>query len=41
MQAQWTALMAVADGTSVVTDTIYFDRFKHIPELLRLVPTSK
>ncbi len=36
MQAQWTALMAVADGTSVVTDTIYFDRFKHIPELLRL-----
>jgi UDP-N-acetylglucosamine 1-carboxyvinyltransferase len=36
MQAQWTALMAVANGTSVVTDTIYFDRFKHIPEMLRL-----
>ena len=36
MQAQWSALMAVADGTSVVTDSIYFDRFKHIPELLRL-----
>jgi UDP-N-acetylglucosamine 1-carboxyvinyltransferase len=36
MQAQWTALMAVAHGTSVVTDSIYFDRFKHIPELLRL-----
>jgi UDP-N-acetylglucosamine 1-carboxyvinyltransferase len=36
MQAQWTALMAVAEGTSVVTDSIYFDRFKHIPELLRL-----
>jgi UDP-N-acetylglucosamine 1-carboxyvinyltransferase len=36
MQAQWTALMAVANGTSVVTDTIYFDRFKHVPELIRL-----
>jgi UDP-N-acetylglucosamine 1-carboxyvinyltransferase len=36
MQAQWSALMALADGTSLVTDTIYLDRFKHIPELLRL-----
>jgi UDP-N-acetylglucosamine 1-carboxyvinyltransferase len=36
MQAQWTALMAVASGTAVVTDTIYADRFKHIPELTRL-----
>lgn len=36
MQAQWIALMAVAGGTSVVTDTIYFDRFKHVPELARL-----
>ena len=36
MQAQWTALMAVAKGTTVVTDTIYFDRFKHVPELIRL-----
>jgi UDP-N-acetylglucosamine 1-carboxyvinyltransferase len=36
MQAQWIALMAVAEGTSVVTDTIYFDRFKHVPELVRL-----
>jgi UDP-N-acetylglucosamine 1-carboxyvinyltransferase len=36
MQAQWTALMAVAGGTSVVTDTIYLDRFKHVPELIRL-----
>jgi len=36
MQAQWTALMAVASGASVVTDTIYADRFKHIPELIRL-----
>ncbi len=36
MQAQWIALMAIAGGTSVVTDTIYFDRFKHVPELVRL-----
>ncbi|RMI09636.1 MAG: UDP-N-acetylglucosamine 1-carboxyvinyltransferase, partial [Calditrichaeota bacterium] len=36
MQAQWTALMALAQGSSVVTDTIYPDRFTHIPELRRL-----
>jgi len=36
MQAQWISLMMVASGTSVVTDTIYFDRFMHVPELSRL-----
>jgi UDP-N-acetylglucosamine 1-carboxyvinyltransferase len=36
MQAQWIALMSIADGTSIVTDTIYLDRFKHVPELQRL-----
>jgi UDP-N-acetylglucosamine 1-carboxyvinyltransferase len=36
MQAQWIALMSIADGVSVVTDTIYLDRFKHVPELIRL-----
>ena len=36
MQAQWIALMALAQGTSTVTDTIYFDRFMHVPELNRL-----
>jgi UDP-N-acetylglucosamine 1-carboxyvinyltransferase len=36
MQAQWTSLMAIASGTAVVTDSIYFDRFKHVPELARL-----
>ena len=36
MQAQWIALMSVAHGSSVVTDTIYFDRFKHVPEMVRL-----
>jgi len=36
MQAQIMALAAVADGTSVITDTIYLDRFTHVPELARL-----
>lgn len=36
MQAQWMALMSRAGGTSIITDTIYFDRFTHVPELSRL-----
>jgi UDP-N-acetylglucosamine 1-carboxyvinyltransferase len=36
MQAQWTALMLRASGSSVITDSIYPDRFKHVPELVRL-----
>jgi len=36
MQAQWIALMLKARGTSVVTESIYLDRFKHVPELIRL-----
>ena len=36
LQAQWTVLLACSDGTGTVTDTIYDDRFKHIPELQRL-----
>jgi UDP-N-acetylglucosamine 1-carboxyvinyltransferase len=36
MQAQWTAYMSLANGVSTVTDTIYIDRFKHVPELVRL-----
>ncbi len=36
IQAQWTSLMLCAKGVSTVTDTIYFDRFKHVPELMRL-----
>lgn len=36
VQAQWTALMSVADGTSTITDTIYLDRFTHVAELARL-----
>jgi UDP-N-acetylglucosamine 1-carboxyvinyltransferase len=36
MQAQWISLMILAKGSSSITDTIYFDRFKHVPELVRL-----
>jgi len=36
VQAQWMAYMMLADGASRITDTIYTDRFKHIPELQRL-----
>lgn len=36
LQAQWIALMTIAKGDSVVTDTVYHDRFSHVPELNRL-----
>ena len=36
LQAQFMALLSVASGTGVVTDTIYPDRFTHVPELRRL-----
>jgi UDP-N-acetylglucosamine 1-carboxyvinyltransferase len=36
MQAQWIAMMSIAKGVSTVTDTIYHDRFNHVPELIRL-----
>jgi len=36
MQAQWLAYMATANGSSVVTEEIYQDRFTHVAELNRL-----
>ena len=36
LQAQWIAMMSKSTGTAVITDTIYQDRFAHIPELSRL-----
>jgi len=36
LQAQWIALMSIANGSSIVADTIYHDRFSHVPELGRL-----
>jgi UDP-N-acetylglucosamine 1-carboxyvinyltransferase len=35
VQAQWMALMTVSDGTSIITDTVYHDRFTHVSELSR------
>lgn len=36
MQAQWTSYMCLSGGVSTITDSIYLDRFKHVPELQRL-----
>jgi UDP-N-acetylglucosamine 1-carboxyvinyltransferase len=36
MQAQFMALNCIADGTSVVTETIFENRFMHVNELVRL-----
>ena len=36
LQAQWTVLLAKAAGNSKVLESIYPDRFKHIPELHRM-----
>ena len=36
VQAQFMALLSLADGISVVTDKVFPDRFMHIPELVRL-----
>jgi UDP-N-acetylglucosamine 1-carboxyvinyltransferase len=36
LQAQFMALMAVAEGASVIRETIFENRFMHVPELTRL-----
>jgi len=36
MQAQFMALNAIADGTSVMIETIFENRFMHVQELIRL-----
>lgn len=36
LQAQFMALMTVANGTSVITETIFENRFMHVNELMRL-----
>lgn len=36
LQAQWMALMSVAEGSSVITETIFSERFTHVAELRRL-----
>jgi len=36
MQAQFMALMSVAEGAAMVTETIFENRFMHVPELNRM-----
>jgi UDP-N-acetylglucosamine 1-carboxyvinyltransferase len=36
VQAQFMALMAIASGTSVITETVFENRFMHVQELVRL-----
>jgi len=36
LQAQYMALMATAEGTSHIRETIFENRFMHVPELLRM-----
>lgn len=36
LQAQFLTLMLTADGASMVTETIFENRFMHVPELMRM-----
>ena len=36
MQAQFMAMLALADGTSELTETIFENRYMHVPELARM-----
>ncbi len=36
LQAQFMALMAMSQGTSHITETVFENRFMHVPELLRM-----
>ena len=36
MQAQLMALLAVSEGASMITETIFENRFMHVPELCRM-----
>lgn len=36
MQAQFMALMTIAKGTSIFTETIFENRYKHVSELIRM-----
>ncbi|MBR0653226.1 UDP-N-acetylglucosamine 1-carboxyvinyltransferase [Roseomonas terrae] len=36
MQAQFMALMCVAEGAAMITETIFENRFMHVPELTRM-----
>ena len=36
VQAQMMALMSIVDGNSIVTETIFENRFMHVPEMIRM-----
>ncbi|RJF94064.1 UDP-N-acetylglucosamine 1-carboxyvinyltransferase [Sphingomonas cavernae] len=36
MQAQFMAMLAIADGASLLTETIFENRYMHVPELARM-----
>jgi UDP-N-acetylglucosamine 1-carboxyvinyltransferase len=36
LQAQFMALMCIADGAAMISETIFENRFMHVPELLRM-----
>ncbi|HQS84355.1 MAG: UDP-N-acetylglucosamine 1-carboxyvinyltransferase [Alphaproteobacteria bacterium 16-39-46] len=36
LQAQITALLCIAEGSSLITETIFENRFMHVPELMRM-----
>jgi UDP-N-acetylglucosamine 1-carboxyvinyltransferase len=36
LQAQFMALMTVANGTSIISETVFENRFMHVTELMRL-----
>lgn len=36
MQAQFTAILSVAEGTSIIVETVFKDRYKHVDELIKM-----
>lgn len=36
LQAQFMTLMTIAEGTSIITENIFENRFMHVPELCRM-----
>jgi UDP-N-acetylglucosamine 1-carboxyvinyltransferase len=36
LQAQFMALMAISNGASLISETLYENRFMHVPELMRM-----
>ncbi|MCL2350161.1 MAG: UDP-N-acetylglucosamine 1-carboxyvinyltransferase, partial [Defluviitaleaceae bacterium] len=36
MQAQFLSLLAITPGTNIVTETVFENRFMHVPELIRM-----